>query len=143
MTSLRILSALLFTLAAGLSARAVEPWADSKLPVTDGLELWLDAGRLDAGAKATKEKAIVGSKVAVWLDGSGKGRHLKQPLAKSQPTLARLGDGIAVVRFDGDDDHLRLTGGKDELKAFTVFIVVAPRNNLGGFQIGRASCRDD
>ena len=44
--------ALAFTLTA--SAPAVEPWADPKLPVTDGLELWLDASRIDAAAKANK-----------------------------------------------------------------------------------------
>ena len=38
------------------------------------------------------------------------------------------------MRFDGEDDHLRLTGGKDELKAFTVFVVLAPRRNPGGFR---------
>ncbi|MCI0703460.1 MAG: hypothetical protein L0241_20465 [Planctomycetia bacterium] len=134
MTALRFVGVLLFTLTVGLSARAVEPWADSKLPVTDGLELWLDAGRIDAAAKATKEKAVVDGKVAVWLDASGKGRHVKQAVAKAQPTLVRVGEGVAVVRFDGEDDYLRLMGGKDELKAFTVFIVVAPRTNGGGFR---------
>src|SRR5205085_2044395 len=36
--------------------------------------------------------------------------------------------------FDGEDDHLRLTGGTEELKAFTVFLVVAPRSNPGDFR---------
>jgi hypothetical protein len=40
------------------AARAVEPWADPKLPVTDGLELWLDAARIDAAAKAANEKTV-------------------------------------------------------------------------------------
>ena len=45
----------------------------------------------------------------------------------------KVGDA-AIVRFDGEDDHFRFTGGKDELKAFTAFVVVAPRRNLGGFR---------
>src|SRR5207248_11445811 len=48
----RFLLALLL-LATPQTASAVEPWADPKLPVTDGLELWLDAGHLDPAAKET------------------------------------------------------------------------------------------
>jgi putative heme-binding domain-containing protein len=129
----RYLLALLLLLTP-ITASAVEPWADPKMPVTDGLELWLDASRIDAAAKATKEKAVVGSRLAVWPDASGKGRHLRQPNVSARPNVVRLGDGIAVMRFDGEDDHLRLTGGKDELKAFTAFVVVAPRLNPGGFR---------
>jgi putative heme-binding domain-containing protein len=126
---------LAFALAsAPVAAQAVEPWADPKLPVTEGLELWLDAGRVDAAAKATKEKAVVDGKLAVWHDGSGKGRHVRQPVAGARPALVQLGDGLAVARFDGEDDHLRLTGGKDELKAFRAFVVVAPRMNPGDFR---------
>jgi putative heme-binding domain-containing protein len=132
MTPFRSLLALALVSAA-LPARAVEPWADPKMPVSDGLELWLDAGRIDAAAAATKEKAIIDGKLAAWPDGSGKGRHLRQPLAASRPTVLRVGDAT-VIRFDGDDDHLRLTGQAGELPAFTVFIVVAPRANPGDFR---------
>ena len=132
MTPLRFLCALtlaLFTLSA---ARGVEPWADAKLPVTDGLELWLDASRIDAANKSAKENLPADGKLAVWFDGSGKGRHVRQADAKARPKLLKVGDA-AIVRFDGDDDHLRLTSGKEELKEFTAFVVVAPRRNMGGF----------
>ena len=46
--------ALVLAFALTAPAPAVEPWADPKLPVTDGLELWLDAARIDAAAKANK-----------------------------------------------------------------------------------------
>jgi hypothetical protein len=103
-------------------ARSAEPWADPKLPVTDGLELWLDATRIDAATKAAKEKLPPDGKLAAWPDASGKGRHVRQPAGSARPTLIRTG-GTPVVRFDGDDDHLRLAGQSGELRAFTVFVV--------------------
>ncbi|MDB5312940.1 MAG: hypothetical protein JWO38_7142 [Gemmataceae bacterium] len=135
MSPLRLLIVLTLGILPGLrAARAVEPWADQKLPVTDGLELWLDAARIDAAAKATKEKAVAADgKLAAWFDGSGKARHLRQPAEAARPGVVRVGE-VAVVRFDGEDDHLRLTQQNGELKAFTVFVVVAPRANPGDFR---------
>ncbi len=132
MTPLRCAGVLLLVFVCGSRLAAVEPWADDKLPVADGLELWLDAARVGAANKAHKAKLAAGDKLATWFDGSGKGRHVKQPLAAAQPALVKVGEA-AVVRFDGEDDHFRFAGGKDELKAFTCFVVVAPRNNPGGF----------
>ncbi|MBN9118555.1 MAG: ThuA domain-containing protein [Planctomycetes bacterium] len=133
MPPLRATLVLLVAFGGARSARAAEPWADEKLPVTNGLELWLDAGRIGAANTANNEKPAAGGKLAVWFDGSGKGRHLRQPLAAARPTVVKVG-AAAVVRFDGEDDHLRLTGGRDELKAFTAFVVVAPRANPGAFR---------
>ena len=109
----------------------MEPWADANLPVTDGLELWLDANRIEAAHTPRKaperRRPPAGGKLATWFDNaSGKSRNLSQSLAASRPTLTMVGDA-SIVRFDGEDDHLRLTEGKGELKAFTVFIVAAPR----------------
>jgi putative heme-binding domain-containing protein len=132
MTSLRTVLVVLGLFSA-LSASGAEPWADDKLPVTDGLELWLDASRIDAANKANTEKLAAGGKLPVWYDGSGAGRHLKQPLAAKQPAVVKVGTN-AIVRFDGESTHLRLTGGKGELRAFTAFVVVAPRANPGGFR---------
>ncbi|MDY3554272.1 ThuA domain-containing protein [Gemmata sp. JC717] len=129
----RLALACLFALGAAPFARAVEPWADDKLPVTDGVALWLDAARLQAGHKAHNEKLPANGKLATWFDGSGRGRHLKQPAANAQPAVATFG-GAAVVRFDGTDDALRFTGGQDALSAFTVFVVAAPRENPGLFR---------
>ena len=133
MTALRFPLALAVALAAALSAHAVEPWTDAKLPVTDGIELWLDAARIDGAHKANKATLPPDGKLAVWFDGSGNGRHLKQPLAASRPALLKSPHG-ALVRFDGDNDYLRFIGGKGELKAFTAFVVVAPRANPGDFR---------
>ena len=133
MTPRTLLALALLTIAAGSRLQAAEPWADPKLPVTDGLELWLDATRLDAASKANKVDIPYDGKLAVWFDASGKARHLRQPLAASRPALLKLGES-AIVRFDGEDDHLRLSGQQGELKAFTIVIVVAPRSNLGLFR---------
>jgi putative heme-binding domain-containing protein len=130
----------LFALAVGpvSEARSTEPWADPKLPVTDGLELWLDAAR-------PADKAPAPGPLAVWMDGSGKGRHLRQPKEAARPKLLRQGE-VQVVRFDGDNDCLRAVKQSGELKDFTVFLVLVPRYNIGDFQgflaFNRANERD-
>src|SRR5262245_18859556 len=106
----------------------VTKWADPKLPVTAGLELWLDAARANGDQLAPHD-----GKLEVWYDASGKGRHLRQPVADARPTRLPAG-GSAVVRFDGLDDHLRAVKQGAELEAFTVFVVAAPRLNPGGFR---------
>src|SRR5437773_12088886 len=51
---------------------SVEAWANPKLPVTDGLVLWLDASRQNAARQARQLPLLAdGSELAVWFDGSG------------------------------------------------------------------------
>lgn len=123
----RVLSLTLFALAIGPFpvARSAEPWADPNLPVSDGLELWLDAAR---PAETTKAPGPLD----VWMDGSGKGRHLRQPKEAARPKLLQHGEA-RVVRFDGEDDHLRAVNQSGQLKTFTIFVVLVPRYNTGGF----------
>ena len=45
----------------------------------------------------------------------------------------------AIVRFDGEDDHFRLTQVGKSLEQFTVFLVAAPRRNQGLFRGALAS----
>ncbi|HEY1189154.1 MAG TPA: hypothetical protein VGE74_15980, partial [Gemmata sp.] len=118
MLHFRLVFVWFLALGAAPLVRGVEPWTDNTLPVTDGVALWLDASRVEAAYQANNEKLPANGALATWFDGSGKGRHLKQPVAKAQPAVAKFGRG-AVVRFDGTDDALRSTGGKDELKVFT------------------------
>src|SRR5262245_3059125 len=125
MSQLRL--GLLFVVASPALAPAAEKWADDRLPVTSGLELWFDAARVSA-AKPLQP----GAKLDQWPDGSGNGRHLRQPDAARRPALLRAGDGWAV-RFDGEDDHLRVTGLDRKLDAVTVFLVAAPHGNPGAF----------
>src|SRR5262249_41182211 len=110
---LRWLSPLVFVLAVLLSSpmgRGAETWADPGLTVIEGLELWPDAGHVNAARKARGQPALEsGSPVDAWLDASGHGRHVRQANRASQPHLLQVG-GAWLVRFDGEDDHLRCTG---------------------------------
>jgi putative heme-binding domain-containing protein len=130
-----VLAAVVLSLvAAGPPAGVREKWADPALPASDGLELWLDAGRLNAARQAQGQSALKsGEPVETWWDGSGRGRHVRQPAQAARPRLVQVGDGW-VVRFDGVDDHLRWTGPNHTLPAFTAFIVAAVHDNPGEFR---------
>lgn len=117
-----------FMLVGADQPQPIEKWADAKLPVTAGLELWLDASRASADKFAPHD-----GKLEVWYDASGKGRHLRQPATDARPTRLPAG-GSAVVRFDGLDDHLRAVKQAAELEMLTVFVVAAPRQNPGTFR---------
>lgn len=114
--------------------RAAEAWADGGLPVKEGLELWLDAGRINVARQARGQVALrTGEAVEAWPDGSGQGRHVRQEAKAAQPRFVQVGEDW-LVRFDGSDDYLRRVGVKRSLDAFTVFLVVAPRANPGDFR---------
>ena len=107
----------------------VEAWADPGLKVTQGLVLWLDAGRLNAARKAHRLPEVhVGSRIEVWHDASGHGRHLTQQRESARPIYL---DG--ALRFDGQATYLERAGLKARFPEFTLFLVVAPLSNAGGF----------
>jgi putative heme-binding domain-containing protein len=111
----------------------VERWADSRLPIHGGLVLWLDASRQSAGRQSMAMGAVPqGGSLGVFLDGSGHGRHMVQRWGDAQPKLVSAGR-LAVVRFDGRDDHLAFTGPPAQIDDNTVFLVASPRANPGGF----------
>ena len=126
--------ALFGAVAGAISSRAaaVEKWADPKLPVAAGLELWLDAARANGPQLAPHD-----GQLEVWHDASGNGRHVRQPTAGARPTRMPAG-GSAVVRFDGRDDHLRAVKLGAALETFSIFLVAAPRQNPGGFRAALA-----
>ena len=117
---------------AAASAFALEQWADGKLPVKDGVELWLDAARQPVVREA-RGLPEPGGTLDVWFDGSGHGRHMAQRVASSQPRWQRSAGG-AFVRFDGKDDWLGPGNLGASLEAATVFIVAAPRTNAGFYR---------
>ena len=128
---MRLLShqvALALVLMALCPTAAAEKWADPKLSVQNGLQLWLDAARATG-----EESAPIDGRLAAWRDASGKGRHLTQDAADKRPLAIKLGNA-AIVRFDGLDDHLRAVKQAAELKSLTIFLVAAPRQNIGGFR---------
>jgi tetratricopeptide (TPR) repeat protein len=112
--------------------RAAERWADPGLRVVKGLELWLDAARLNAARQAGGLAPLkAGNEVETWFDNSGKGRHVGQAVQAARPRLVQVGQDW-LIRFDGIDDHLRCTGLNRSLDACTIFLVAAPHANPGG-----------
>jgi hypothetical protein len=81
----------------------------------NGLQLWLKG---DAGVTLT------GSTVSKWADQSGNNNDAIQMDPRRQPFLAKDGlNGKPVIRFDGADDRLGLTGSK-RMSTISVFMVV-------------------
>ncbi len=136
--------AICLLLFAATAARATEPWADVTFAPKDGLELWLDASREAVAREASGlPKLKSGDSLAEWHDASGLKRHVRQSDSKKQPKLVQVGSADAtssstdanwVVRFDGEDDHLRVLGVNRKLTDFTLFLIAAPHSNLGDFR---------
>ncbi len=122
----------------GLSflAHAIEPWADARLPVTAGLEMWFDASTL-RGALAVNTLAERDA-VTLWPDGSGHKRDLAAPTPDARPAaitnLAGATAALSIVRFDGVNDRLARRGTGLTMSNYTVVVVVAPASNAGGFR---------
>src|SRR5439155_16530669 len=101
---------------------AAEKWADPSLKTTKGLVLWLDASRQVAAWQAHGKPVLAsGALLDVCYDASGNGLHVGQRIREAQPHYVRSGKH-AVVRFDGKDDHLGLTGRNRALDEFTLFV---------------------
>src|ERR1043166_4524282 len=115
-------------------AAATEPWADSHLPVKDGLVLWLDASSQKAARLSRQLPSLVdGAAVDVWFDGSGRDCHLSQAVEASRPHL-RVEGANAAVAFDGKDDFLSASNVRLGFSNATLFVHAAPLSNAGGFR---------
>src|SRR5687768_5265370 len=114
---------------------AAEPWTDNRLAVTNGLFLWIDVSRQTAarGAAGLTPLQSWSDSPDVLLDGSGSRRNLYQPLLSSRPKFRQEFNG-AMLSFDGTNDFMALTGGKESIAAMTVFVVAAPKSNAGYFR---------
>src|SRR5688500_12439627 len=85
------------------AAPAAEPvrpkWADSKLKVSSGMLLWLDAATLNAAREASGlAKLTSDDSLESWPDGSGHGWNFSQADKAARPTY-RDEDGLHAVRF--------------------------------------------
>ncbi len=80
--------------------------------------------------------------MATWPDATGQHGSAAQTVKDAQPKLIRVGS-FPVVRFDGSDDHLRLTGIDRPLAGLTLFVVAAARENPGGFRAFLAANETD
>ncbi len=108
--------------------------ADDNLPIRDGLEVWFAASHIDAAstwAEAGDEGETV--RITTWPDASGNERHALQAEPTAQPQLIQVGPSH-IVRFDGIDDHLRVTGIDRTAGGATIFVVAAPQKNAGSFR---------
>src|SRR4030095_6551263 len=91
-------------------ANAVDSWTDTRLPETNGLALWLDAGRQNAARRAHARAPVPeGNPLAQWFDGSGHQRAVTQRIAAARPRFHQAFTG-AFVEFDGQDDFLAASG---------------------------------
>ncbi|HVC94251.1 MAG TPA: ThuA domain-containing protein [Pirellulales bacterium] len=115
-------------------AQTPAAWADGGLPVHEGLAAWFDAS---VQAEARRENSVpspaAGAPLDTWYDGSGQARHAAQKAAAARPRWLALGER-PIVGFDGEDDFLAVAGLRDTIENATVFIVAAPRSNLGAFR---------
>lgn len=111
-----------------------ETWADTGLPKVPGLAAWYSA---QAQARSHQARGVEapenGSPVERVFDGSGNRRDLVQPNEARRPRLLNKAGGW-FFRFDGKDDHLARTD-KDAKPTgqLTLFAVVVPHQNPGGF----------
>jgi len=120
-------------------AAAVEPWADTRLTVTNGVVLWLDAAREPAARQAHRLVAPVsGRPIDFWHDASGHAHHLNQGVLDARPLWRRF-SGSAVMFFDGQNDFLATAVPPESLSQCTVVAVVSPHANPGSFR-GFLSC---
>ena len=125
---------LLTWLTAAQLVGAVEPWADPRLEVVDGIAVWLDGGAQAKARAAMSEAPIVdGGAVETWHDGSGRRRDVKQPDEALRPVW-RVDGEATTVRFGGRGPYLIAEELGLSLRDATVFIVAAPFHNMGEFR---------
>lgn len=126
-------------------ASPIATWADPSLTVHQGLRVWLDASRINAARAASAQPALkTGEFIDEWpsgvpvVTGQNAATTFHQPDEKLRPKLTALGDSW-FLRFDGDDDHLRLVDARlsksgSMFKSATVFLVAAAHSNAGNFR---------
>jgi putative heme-binding domain-containing protein len=122
------------------SARGeIARWADATIPVTNGLELWLDATRENEAREAHYMNRLAdGQAMDLWHDSSGKSRHLAQWSSIFRP-LWKGGS----VEFLGDDYLAALLTPGLEGRECTIFIVAAPDRAGGDFPALFSAARRD
>jgi putative heme-binding domain-containing protein len=120
------LVSLLVSSCAFADAPKLEPWADAKMPVTNGLVAWFDGSKMVEAYQAEKRPTLKeGDPVEVWPDATGHKRNILQSKTPSKPKYAPTG-AFHAIRFDGRDDLLTADKLGLSMKDATVFIVAAP-----------------
>ncbi len=118
---------LLWAVAAMLTVGALpSARAQDGLQNRDGLLLWLDATESLKSVEA-------GKAISEFPDLSGSDRTLRQNDALKQPKVVRVAEK-SLLRFDGDNDHLRLESTGLSAESVTLVMVAAPHLNPGDFR---------
>lgn len=109
---------------------AVEPWVDPRLTETNGLALWVDVSRQNAGRGTLGLTPLRSWSDApdVLLDGSGRKAHLQQSFHPARPRFRQEFNG-AMLSFDGTNDFLAGTTLDHTWAEASIFVVAAPRTN--------------
>lgn len=109
-------------------------------PFSDGLVVYFDASQINAtknSSENSKPKSdngqVAGKPIQQWSSLASGGLVAVAPESSKQPKLLPVGDGW-VVRFDGEDDVLRVSDTQLELTEATIFVVAAPHSNAGEFR---------
>jgi hypothetical protein len=117
----------------------VARWADPRLPVKDGLELWLDASRENEAREAYYMNRLAdGQAMDLWHDSSGKARHLAQWTSAFRPVWK-----VGAAEFSGDDYLAALLTPGLKSRACTIFVVAAPETPAGDFPALFSAARRD
>lgn len=115
------------------AAAAAEFWADSGLPVTTGLAVWLDASAENRARKQLNQPELRDAdSVEIWHDASGNHRDVVQENPAARPRI-RLDGKKAFVQFDGQAACLARVAAPWELREITVIVAAAPHDNPGDF----------
>ena len=133
LTRIQVMLFIVVTTTCGANAQ-LPSWADRRLPVKDGVLVWLDAAAIPKAAQAAELPQIAdGDRLARWFDASGNQRDFVQAKESDQPKLIQIDDGWSV-RFDGESDHLRCVTVPGTTSASTILIVAAPHSNHGDYR---------
>lgn len=129
MLSVKLIAWSLVTVAAwiGLGAAVcLAQSSDPASPLPAGLRIWLDANAPVNGRKP-------GDLQAKLKNLAGGTADFVQPDARHQPRALQQAD-TWFLRFDGEDDSLRLENTGLRAASISVFLVAAPHSNAGDFR---------
>ncbi|MEY3458321.1 MAG: hypothetical protein RL215_1478 [Planctomycetota bacterium] len=97
-------------------------------PIANGLKIALSAAPENANTSSTTSDPV-----ALLPNLAGTTEPFQQPNPNRRPKRIQIGNSW-VLRFDGQDDCLRLENTTLSTTSATIFIVAAPHNNPGDFR---------
>lgn len=130
-TAARSFVAVAMLLAALSSLAQSQLNAQSKPPIEEGLLIHLDADQPSAAGSSSASSES--GPIAAWANQGRTAITAESTSEDKRPKRLRVGEGW-VVRFDGEDDVLRVPNAGLNLNAATIFVVAAPHSNPGDFR---------